>query len=76
MPMKSSATSSALTNDLNAVVTEFLDQYKKVATAKNLVSKISDPQSLDGQVALMALFDQLVCFYYPLFVHPLLLTSL
>ena len=69
MPMKSSATSSTLTNNLNAVVQEFLDWYKKVATMKNLVSEISDPQSLDGQVALMALFYQLVCFHYPFFEH-------
>ena len=56
-PMKTSATSPALADDLNAVVQEFLDWYRKVATAKNLVSEILDPQSLDGQVALMALFD-------------------
>ena len=61
--MRTSATSSALANDLNAIVQEFRDQYRKVTTAKDLVSEISDPQSLDGQVALMALFDQLVCFH-------------
>ena len=32
-----------------------LDQYRKVITVKNLVSEISDPQSLDCQVALMAI---------------------
>ena len=57
MPMKSSATSSTLTDDFNTVVTEFLDRYKKVATAKNLVSKISDPQSLDSQVPLVTDFS-------------------
>ena len=72
MPMKSSDTSSALTDNLNAVVKEFLDRYKKVTTTKNLVSEILDPQSLDGQVALMALFDQLVHFHYPFFVHHLI----
>ena len=74
--MKTSATSSALANNLNVVVQEFLDQYRKVTTAKNLVSEISDPQSLDCQVALMALFDQLVRLHCPFFVCPSLLTSL
>ena len=74
--MKTSATSSALADDLNAIVQEFLDQYRKVTTAKDLVSKISDPQSLDSQVALMALFDQLVRLHCPFFMHPPLLTFL
>ena len=43
MPLKTSATSSALANNLNVVVQEFLDQYRKVATTKNLVSEILDP---------------------------------
>ena len=55
-PMKTSATSSALADDLNAVVQEFCDWYRKFATVKDLVGKISDPQTLDSQVALMALF--------------------
>ena len=40
MPMKTSATSSALADNLNAVVQEFLDWYRKVTTVKNLVSEI------------------------------------
>ena len=74
--MKTSATSSALADDLNAIVQEFLDQYRKVAITKNLVSEILDPQSLDGQVVLMALFDQLVHLHCLFFVCPSLLTSL
>ena len=74
--MKTSAISSTLADDLNAIVQEFLDRYRKVTTIKDLVSKISDPQSLDGQVALMALFDQLVCLHCPFFVCPPLLTFL
>ena len=54
--MKTSATSSTLADDLNAIVQEFLDWYRKFATVKDLVGKISDPQTLDSQVALMALF--------------------
>ena len=68
MPMKSSATSSALADNLNTIVQEFHDWYRKVTTAKNLVNEISDPQSLDSQVALMALFNQLVHLHYPFYV--------
>ena len=64
-PKPSSATTSApLDDDLKATVQEFCDLYKKVATAKNLVGELTNPDSHDFQVALLALFNHLVspCF--------------